>query len=328
MSRSGQGRRAGRLALAGVAAITLGCRTWPAPVAFDAPMPPWREGDRFAVVGDTQRTSWLEFWRESNDAERARVLEAIAEARPAFLVMTGDLVFNGASAAHWAELDRLAAPLHAARTPAFAALGNHEYWGGASGPERFFARFPLLEKRRHYAVAHGPLRFVVLDSNEDEMSAEAWEAQRAWYAATLAGFDRDPAVRGVLVIAHHAPYTNSTVTGDDAAAQRDLAPPFLAARKTLAMLDGHVHSYERFLRGGKTFVVSGGGGGPRAALDVRPGRRHPDDLYPKPDEALRPFHFTLFTIGAAGLDATVMGSPKGGAAFAAMDRFSLPWAAE
>ncbi len=126
------------------------------------------------------------------------------------------------------------------------------------------------------------MRLVFLDSNIDELPAATWEAQRVWYEATLAAYDADAAVRGVLVLLHHPPYTNSTVTSDEEHVQRVIVPPLLHAKKTLGLVSGHVHSYERFERGGKMFLVSGGGGGPRARLAEGGARRHPDDLFQGP----------------------------------------------
>ena len=168
------------------------------------------------------------------------------------------------------------------------------------------------------------MRLLFLDSNIDELSAAAWEAQRVWYETTLATLDGDPGVRGVLVLLHHPPYTNSTVTSDEVQVQRTVVPPLLRARKTLGLISGHVHSYERFVREGKMFLVSGGGGGPRARLAEGAARRHPDDLFVGPP--IRSFHFTVFTVTSEGLRAEVMGLPKGGASVAPMDHFQLPWA--
>jgi calcineurin-like phosphoesterase family protein len=324
-------KRRARRALSSFAALAVGallsasaCAPLPPPRAFAGKIEPFHEGGRFAVVGDLQRTSWLEFWRESNDVEREVLARAIAAERPALLAITGDLVFDGSSAARWAELDATCAPIRDAGIPAFAALGNHEYWGGKSGPEHFFDRFPHLEKKHFYAIAYGPVRLVFLDSNIEEMPSAEWEKQRVWYEKTLADLDADPGVRGVLVLAHHPPYTNSTVTSDERYMQQVIVPPLLRAKKTLGLLSGHVHSYERFVREGKMFVVSGGGGGPRARLAEGKDRCHPDDLFAGPP--IRDFHFTVFTVTAAGVAGEVMGLPKGGTTVAPMDRFELPWA--
>src|SRR5712692_282783 len=236
----------------------------PEPRALGISRPTYHDGARFAVAGDGQRTSKLEALREKNDPERRRILEGIAEAEPDLVAFTGDLVFDGGSDGHWAELDDLAAPIRSRNIPVIAAFGNHEYWGGRKPAEKnVFARFPVLERKHWYTVAFGPLHLVFLDSNETRLEKTDWEAQKKWYEETLDTADASADTRGVLVLLHHPPFTNSTVTGDEKHVQRTFLPAFLRAKKTLGMLSGHVHNYERFAKGGKMFIVSGGGGGPR-----------------------------------------------------------------
>jgi 3',5'-cyclic AMP phosphodiesterase CpdA len=307
------------------ALLCTGCGATLPPAAFDGALPEVREGSRFAVVGDLQRTApFLELWREQNDSERARVVAAIAAERPDLLVVTGDCVFNGGSDAQWAAFDDLTRPLRDARIPVAVALGNHEYWLGADPDAHVFPRFPLDAGRRWFALAFGPLRIVVLDSNAGALGEPAWSSELAWYANTLEGFDADDAVRGVIVTFHHPPYTNSTVTGDEPVVQERLVPPFVRAKKTLAMLNGHVHSYERYVREGKTFVVSGGGGGPRARLATGSERRHTDERYAGP--AVRDFNFTVYTLGPSGVSARVRGLGRGEKEWHVLDTFELPWA--
>jgi 3',5'-cyclic AMP phosphodiesterase CpdA len=279
---------------------------------------------RFAAVGDLQRTSLAEVWRESNDQERDNVIRAIAGDRPDFVALLGDLVFRGSSAAEWARFDALAAPLRDARIPVVPILGNHEYWvSRRPALENFFARFPALSGRHWHAARYGALALVALDSNQRFLPAAAWEEQRSWFAGELARADADSEVRGTLVLVHHPPYTNSTVTGDERHVQRAFVPPFAAAEKSIAMLSGHVHSYERFARGGKTYVVAGGGGGPRVRLAAGARRRHADDLFDGP--SVRHFHYLLGTVAAEGLAFEMKGMDKGGSAFEPLDRFLLPW---
>ncbi|HEY8073186.1 MAG TPA: metallophosphoesterase [Labilithrix sp.] len=299
------------------------CTAPHAPVPLAAPLPIWHEGGRIAVVGDVQRTGSVEVWRESNDPERLVVRDGIAAAAPDLLAFTGDLVFDGGSDDEWAKLDALLDPIRARGIPAITAFGNHEYWRGRETAEaNVFARFPIVAKRHWYTVAFGPLRLVVVDSNEKELRTE-WDAQRAWYESTLEAADADASTRGVFVLMHHPPWTNSTVTGDEPIVQKTFVPAFMRAKKTLAMLCGHVHSYERYVKDGKVFVVSGGGGGPRAALLASDARRHPDDRFAGP--ALREFHFTLYTPTADGVDAEVRSVAKGGTSLHVMDRFTMPW---
>ena len=285
-------------------------------------LPPYREGMRIAVVGDLQRTApILEFFREENDRERASVVSEITKERPDLLLFAGDNVFGGGCEAQWRSFDSLTIALREAGIVAASAFGNHEYWlTRASADEHLFARFPLNARRHWFSLAMGPLRIVVLDSNKRRLGAK-WSEQLAWYARELDVFDRDATVRGVLLVVHHPPYTNSSVTGDEIHVQRAIVPRFESAEKTLAMLNGHVHSYERFLRKGKMYVVSGGGGGPRARLHTGSRRRHFDDCHEGP--ALRAFNFVLYTVTNDGLTAEVRGLAKGACEWATIDRFAL-----
>jgi len=287
---------------------------------------PVRSG-RFAIVGDLQPTSRLEFWRESNGPERARLIEEVVRSSPDFLAFLGDLVFCGSSARGWRHFDRACSPLRSAGLRLFPVLGNHEYWLSRSRALRhFFSRFPEVRERHWYALRYGPLGLVFLDSNVRFLPSGEWQRQRAWFERILAAGDSDPSVRGILVLLHHPPFTNSTVTSDELHVQRDFVPVFREARKTLAMIAGHVHSYERFERDGKAFVVAGGGGGPRARLAEDRRRRHADDTFTGPP--LRFFHYLDCVLEEGAIAVEIRGLEKGGAEMAARDRFTLRWPAE
>ena len=65
----------------------------------------------------------------------------------------------------------------------------------------------------------------------------------------------------------------------------------MQARKTMAMISGHVHSYERFTRAEKTFLVTGGGGA-RSKVYTDWRRRHLDDGFDGPSSAAFTFLLT------------------------------------
>jgi 3',5'-cyclic AMP phosphodiesterase CpdA len=273
-------------------------------------------GGNFVVLGDLQPTPRLEPWRESNDPERALIVSHVARMRPDFVALLGGLVFRGSSRSAWMGFDAVWAPIAAERIPTFPVLGHHEYGiSPASGLAHFFVRFPRLRGRRWYAANYGPVGLVFLDSNRHALTAFLWETQMRWLERTLARFDASPKVRGVVVLLHHPPFTNGTLTPDARHVQQDVVPLFAAAEKTLAMVSGHVHSDERFARGGKHYIVAGGGGGPR--------RRRPDAAYPRP--SIRSFRFLQFTPSAEELEATVYGRASGGDDVAPVERFQLPW---
>jgi hypothetical protein len=242
-------RRSGPFGLAALLALTAaGCcasRGTAYPQSFAATT------GRIAVVGDTQRTLPVErlIGREQNDAERARLVAAIAGERPDLLVHLGDAVAVGSSAADWAYFDRLMAPVRDAGIAVLPVFGNHDYWGFRPiATAAFGSRFPSPGESRWYSRQHGGLRLVWLDSNRRKLSADDWARQRRWFEDELDDADRDPGTRAALVFCHHPPYTNSTATGDEADVQEAFLPAFFASRKAVAMVTGHAHAYERFER--------------------------------------------------------------------------------
>jgi len=124
------------------------------------------------LVGDTQRTSLPETLRgrEQNDAERARIIEAIAAEDPALVVILGDLVFDGSSASHWTRFDALMGPILGADIPVRALLGNHEYWMGEQRAlPHVYERFPSLRRSHWQVLVFRGLALVLLDSNRDSV---------------------------------------------------------------------------------------------------------------------------------------------------------------
>ena len=96
---------------------------------------------RIAVIGDQQRTSWIEFWKESNTAH-AEVVQRVAEQKPDALILLGDQVFWSTSASDWRFFDDIMQPAHALNIPVFPLFGNHEYMGcGDAGIINMQSRF-------------------------------------------------------------------------------------------------------------------------------------------------------------------------------------------
>lgn len=278
---------------------------------------------RIAIVGDTQRTLAVErlLGREPNDAERERLIAAIAADRPDLLVHLGDAVAIGSSAADWAYFDRLMTPIRDAGIPVLAVFGNHDYWGVRSVARTALeSRFPELGRSHWYTGRYAGLLLVWLDSNRRKLSDEDWDRQSRWFKEQLDDADRDGGTKGVFVFCHHPPYTNSRATGDEADVQEAFLPAFFASHKAVVLVAGHTHAYERFERHGKTFVVSGGGGGPRVRLLEGDAARHPD-LFRGPSP--RPFHYLLLELRGRGVEVEVKGFDKGEGAVRIIDRFRV-----
>lgn len=297
----------------------------------------WTDGlcpTTVAIVGDVQRTGLLEMsllGRTQNDREREAILAAIAAESPDMLLMLGDQVVLGDDDDGWVYFDTIMDPIHAASIPVRAMLGNHDYEGRSHTRciEQFCERFPHQRDRKHGLINLGGIALLTIDSNFEHLTSAEAERQEDEYRDLLAKLDADPAVRGVIVASHHPPYTNSDLAaGADLKRVREtFAKPFLAAKKTCLYLSGHVHSYERFIVGEKTFVVSGGGGGPRREVDISAGRPYTNDAYRK--DRVRPFHYLMMNIhhDKITVETKMLRMPRRGVAesprFFAGDRFAL-----
>ncbi len=277
-----------------------------------------------AVVGDLQRTSFWEYMmgRESNDFERKEITENISEHNPGSVVLLGDMVFEGDNIDHWKYFDTVMTPIINKNVPVFPVIGNHEYWGKNRIALQYLTQtFQVLKGSHWYTERCDSVALIFLDSNDLEYSSEDWQTQLDWFKNKLLLYDNDPSIRGILVFAHHPPYTNSLITGDEMQVQLGFVPAFDKSPKTLAFITGHAHTYERFIENGKTFIVSGGGGGPRVELKTGPDIHYDYFQGPSP----RPFNYLLINREADGLSVTVKGLKKGSTDFFTLEHFALPF---
>ncbi len=283
-----------------------------------------RNNTPVALVGDLQRTTvWeLMIGREQNDIEREKIIRSIASDDPSALILLGDMVSNGSDKKEWIYLKNLLKPVLKENIPIVPVLGNHEYWGNdAIALYNAGEVFPVFQKTHWYSKRYGDIVFIILDSNREDLPENAWSLQRAWFENKLKYYDSDPSVKGIIVCLHHPPYTNSLVTGDNINVQEAFVQPFLNSQKSMAMITGHAHTYERFLEKGKMFIVSGGGGGPRVILKT--GLNIHKDLVNLPK--IRPFNYLLLYSNPDGIKIVAKGLNKGSSEFYTIDDFSIPF---
>ena len=288
----------------------------------------------FVVFGDTQRTSWQEciIGREVNDAATETLIQAVADAKPAFTVVVGDFVFHGADEEHWRFFDVIAAPLRDAEVPILPVVGNHEYWGSNdSALENLRARFSRLATDTWYSDRYGALGLVVVDSNYDELDEATWQRQAAWYSEVMKGFEEDPEVKGILVFVHAPPYTNSTIVSGDDDVKEAFVPAFCQGSKGLGFFSGHAHGYERFMRGSnegcgdrsRHFIVTAGGGGPRPDSLRSFEETGNKDLFS--GQTPRPFHYLWMMPTDEGVSVEVRGFQRGSTEVGLLESFTLEY---
>lgn len=137
----------------------------------------------------------------------------------------------------------------------YPALGNHD-WGdednNPDGADPYLDYFTLPGNERYYEFAVGPVRFFMLDSDQNEPDGTSpGSIQGQWLQNALSNASEPHKV----VVMHHAAYSSSSGHGSQAFMQW----PYKQWGAT-AVLQGHDHTYERLVVGGLPYFVNGVGG--------------------------------------------------------------------
>ena len=233
---------------------------------------------RFIAYGDT-RFHDPKDTEAANPPVRIALVNAIADANPAFLCFTGDIVYNGNDENDWKVWENETSILREKKIKIYPALGNHDLHGDPTiALGNYFQRFPELNNSRYYSVRAANALILVLDSALDEITGP----QGQWLADKLDHVPSD--VDFVFLVFHHPPYTSSSdekkfggghsARGNEQALAKMLEERQSHARFRMVVFNGHVHNYERHEHGGITYFVSGGG-----AAHAYPIERAPDDPF-------------------------------------------------
>jgi len=255
---------------------------------------------RFVAYGD-MRFAEHEFYGKviANAEARQQVIDQIAKENPAFLLISGDLVFRGFYEKDWTYYERGIKPVKDRGIEIFPAIGTHEvgpFQKAAYGPETFleieneteervrarglknyYKEFPQISGKPWYSVRYANCYFLVLDSEIKDEQSDA--AQKQWIRAHLDSVPRE--VDYIFVILHQPPYTAMADELHKPQPAQIALRELLEARQQnirarIIVIAGHVHNYERYEHGGVAYIVSGGGGAAKAEF-----ARAADDLYPK-----------------------------------------------
>ena len=256
---------------------------------------------RFVAYGDT-RFHDPKDTEAANPPVRVALVQAIAEANPAFICFTGDIVYNGYDGGDWKVWDDETRIWRDQKIPVYPSLGNHDLHGDpAVALGNYFQRFPDLKNSRYYSVRAANTLALVLDSSLDE----AGGPQSQWLADKL---DHVPAdVDFVFLLFHHPPYTSSSDAKAHGGGHSARAPEQKLAkvleqhqahdRFRIVVFSGHVHNYERHEHGGVTYFVSGGG-----AAHAYPIERAPDDPFQSKEVN---YHYLLVEVDRQQLKVTM-----------------------
>lgn len=256
---------------------------------------------RFVTCGDARFHDPKDM-EAANPPVRRALVDAIAQANPAFISFGGDIVYTGDDLDDWKVWDSETSEWHARKIPIFPALGNHDLHGNEKAAlANYFERFPDLNNSRYYSVRAANVLMIVLDSSLDEISGP----QGQWLTDTLDNVFDD--VDFILLVLHHPPYTSSSDAkkfggGHSARSQeQDLAKTLEARQQNLrariVVFSGHVHNYERHEHSGVTYFVTGGAG-----AHAYPIERAPDDPFQSREVN---YHYLLVEVDRDRLKVTM-----------------------
>ena len=96
----------------------------------------------FIAMGDLRETQTGNHMVTSPERRQA-IIHAIGEANPAFVGVSGDLVYNGGNEADWEQWDRETVEWTSKKIEIVPAPGNHDVHGDPL-LEKYFRRFPAL----------------------------------------------------------------------------------------------------------------------------------------------------------------------------------------
>ena len=207
--------------------------TWSEPQSFRTRAAA-QDTTSFVVMGDTQMTGNPDSEEDKASIAVLEKLGAIVKDKPVdFGLQTGDYVDNGSNYAMWAEMQNA----FSAAFPGvsfFHTLGNHEYYGDASG--HISADLLQLPGKDYYSVEYGDVYVAVINNSADLTEACAWLKQDAAQSTCM----------WKILSIHQPPYyTNAKNGGSEKF--HELIPAAAEAAGIDAVFSGHDHSYARIM---------------------------------------------------------------------------------
>jgi hypothetical protein len=199
----------------------------------------------------------------TNPRVRKWLAEKIADERPRALLLTGDMPYTGALQADWQVFQGETARWREEHILQLPTTGNHEIRGGKEqGIRNYLANFPAIEGHRFYSALLGSVEVISLDCS---LSTTAVSPQGRWFAAQLAHLPRQVEF---LFILFHMPWVADRqsqifvgLPNPESLSLRSILEARLAMiHAKVVVFNGHIHNYERFVRRGVEYVISGGGG--------------------------------------------------------------------
>ncbi len=256
---------------------------------------------RILVYGDMRFTN-PENTSDTWPRVRRWLAEKVASEKPDAMFITGDIPLYGSSAADWRIFRSEAASWWKNGLRVFPTLGNHEVISdGHVGRRNYFNAFPQVENHSFYSVRMGNVFLITLDSTE-----RMWPKgpQADWIRAQLDHVP--PGIDFVFLMAHipliadvQSEFIAGLPSPEMVQFRSYLEARALTARQKFIVVNGHIHTYERFEVNGITHIISGGGGAKPYPVVVR----GPQDQYH--DAGFPVFNYVLIDVHGKHADAAM-----------------------
>ena len=256
---------------------------------------------KIVAYGDTRFTKVTNTY-DASPRPRKWLVDRIAEQAPDAVFFSGDMPFHGSAPGDWAIYQQETEPWRNAHLRVYPTLGNHEFVPDPkAGLANYFANFPWLGERRWYSVQIGNVYLIAFDSFT---TTAAGSPQRVWLEAQLNNL---PPTADFVFFLSHMPLVTDIQTQmvvslpgpEDIELRNYIESVGQRSHARFVVVNGHIHNYERFERGGVTYLVSGGGGAKPYPILVRGDQ----DLYRQP--GFPNFHYLVFEIHGKHADVTM-----------------------
>ena len=269
------------------------------PPRFEVPAPDGGGALNFIAYGDTRFT---ELPKVANAFARRALVDRIARESPAAIFIGGDVVFRGSNPDDFEVFRSETEAWVKQKIPVFPSLGNHEFKGCTHDEpepclENWWHTFPELRPYRWYSVSVGPtLLALLLDSDS---AFKTGSPQHIWFEQQVAA--AAPQFRFLMVVLHYPPVRDPFYPSmlDEKEVAHYFAKHAASLHQRVIVIGSHVHNYERYVRDGVTYLVSGGGGAPpvpAVRLFGEKSKLHTSVNY----------HFVRFTLESGRLSGTMV----------------------
>ncbi len=234
--------------------------------------------------------------KSTNPRVRQWLVNQIAAARPAAVILNGDVPLAGDVKNDYTVFQAETQPWRDAGLHVFPALGNHEFHGDTRQClENWWNNFPEMRNRRWYAAQLGSRVYVLaLDSDASLLPGSD---QARWIERQIDALPSS--IDFVFLAMHHPPVADLQ---EHIQIDHNPRPNEIALRDYLSKVaqncharfvvsTGHIHNYERNLYEGVMYLVAGGGGAKPHFVERTPENLYKSALFPN-------YHFVKLTLEA------------------------------